>query len=257
MSLTAPWSALPDQPLHNPPALSARSVAEQQPLVTSMEQAREAQRSLTRAGLNIVGELLRGEGPFYQLDHYPADDVFDAESHAQYYYHAHREAEHGHFHTFVRRPAIPPSIRPATGLVRSEPWPQGDAELAHLICISMDAWGNPQGLFAVNRWVTDESWYSAADTIALLDRFQIGHARPNLAINRWLTHFIAAHRPHIEQLLRHRDEVIARWQRVHPQVDVLEDRRLEITGYLPIDPHYWPTSDGPAKATDRQPAPSY
>ena len=90
----------------------------------------------------------------------------------------------------------------------------------------MDAEGLPLGIFAVNRWVTDESWYSAEDTIELLGLFKIEHANPNLF------------RPHIETLLRHRDQVITAWQENHPEQDVLEDRRLEITGYLPIDRHY-------------------
>jgi hypothetical protein len=38
---------------------------------------------------NIVGEVLRGHGVFREWDHYPPDDVFDAVTHAQFYYHAH------------------------------------------------------------------------------------------------------------------------------------------------------------------------
>ena len=38
-------------------------------------------------------------------------------------------------------------------------------------------------------------------------------------------------RPQIETLLRERDRVVADWGESHPDVDVLEDRRLEVTGY--------------------------
>lgn len=60
--------------------------------------------------------------------------VYDRDSQAQYYYHAHREGdlEHGHFHTFIRA-------------------------IAQLIAVSMDAWGQPIGLFVGNRWVTGET----------------------------------------------------------------------------------------------------
>ena len=68
----------------------------------------------------------------------------------------------------------------------------------------MNAVGEPQGLFATNRWVTDESWYSATDTITMLDQFVIDHAHPNLAVNQWLTQFMRFHRAAIEQLLQHR-----------------------------------------------------
>ena len=43
----------------------------------------------------------------------------------------------------------------------------------------MDDYGYPVGLFAVNRWVTGESWYRAADVARLLDRFDVDHAYRN------------------------------------------------------------------------------
>jgi hypothetical protein len=70
-------------------------------------------------------------------------------------------------------------------------------ELAHLICISINAYGLPQGLFVVNRWVSDESWYSTEETIALVDRFRVGHATPHFAVNQWITAFMALCRPQI------------------------------------------------------------
>ena len=68
----------------------------------------------------------------------------------------------------------------------------------------------------------------------MLERFAIDHAFPNWAVNRWLTALIQLYRPHIEALIRHRDQVIAAWRQPHPDRDVFEDRALEITGYLPI-----------------------
>jgi len=47
-------------------------------------------RALTKGGINVVGEVLRGQGTFYEMDHYPEGDVYDPDHHAQYYYHAHR-----------------------------------------------------------------------------------------------------------------------------------------------------------------------
>ena len=34
-----------------------------------------AERALAKQGFNVVGRLLRDEGPFYAWDHYPAGDV--------------------------------------------------------------------------------------------------------------------------------------------------------------------------------------
>ncbi|MFT6916977.1 MAG: hypothetical protein ACJAWL_003321 [Motiliproteus sp.] len=233
------WTALPECPIPPLQIPTGRVVGELEVLCQAADNEQAAMRSLSRGGLNVIGEILKGQGTFYEMNHYPEDDVFDDQSHAQYYYHAHREAEHGHFHTFIRRAAIPANIQPASGFKRSEPLPQAADELAHLICISMNKDGLPIGLFATNRWVTDESWYSAEETISLVDQFRIEHASPNLAVNQWLTNFMRLCRPQIELLLRHRDQIIGAWQNKHPERDVLEDRSLEITGYLPIDVPQW------------------
>lgn len=237
--MQSPWSAVPDVPLR--PVTMSDGMDDD--LRTRLRDAGRLERAsiatLNQAGLNIVSAILQGQGAFYEMNHYPEDDVFDPNSASQYYYHAHRENEHGHFHTFVRRKAMPESMRPATGFRRSEPLPPFKDELAHLVCISMDAYGLPQGLFAVNRWVSDESWYSAEETIVLLDCFRVEHTFPHFAVNQWITAFMALCRPQIEALLRHRDAVINAWQAAHPDRDVLEDRELEMTGYLPFDVPLW------------------
>ncbi len=233
-----PWSALPDVPLV-PPTAADLDDATRDRLRTAGLTAQAAIGVLKQEGLNLVSAILRDQGTFYEMNHYPEDDVFDPKSACQYYYHAHREGEHGHFHTFVRRKAMPESMRPAPGFRRSEPLPPFADELAHLVCVSMDGYGLPQGLFAVNRWVSDESWYSAEETVALLDRFRIDGDDPHFAVNQWLTQFLTMCRPQAEVLLRHRDAIIEAWLDKHPDRDVLEDRELETTGYLPVDMPRW------------------
>jgi hypothetical protein len=238
--MSSNWSALPQVALQPPAPATTLDCTERAALLLAAGQQQQALQALSRGGTNVVAEILKGQGTFYEMNHFPEGDVFDNQSHCQYYYHAHREdGEHGHFHTFVRRPVMPADIQPAPGFARTEPWPEGDNELAHLICISMDNWGLPAGIFATNRWVTDQTWYSAEDSIRLLDAFAVDHARPNLAVNQWLTQFVRLYRPQIAALLRHRDEVIAAWQQAHPERDVLEDRELEITGYLTVDTQAW------------------
>lgn len=243
------WTALAECPIPPQQSLEESNASLLADLYRAAQNERTAMLSLNRGGLNVVGEILKGQGTFYEMNHYPENDVFDDQSHAQYYYHAHREAEHGHFHTFVRRAAIPSHIKPAPHFQRSEPLPKVDDEIAHLICISMNADGVPIGLFAVNRWVTDESWYSAEDTIQLIDKFKVDHANPNLAVNQWLTNFLHLYKPQIESLLFHRDQVIEAWQKKHTDKDVLEDRALEVTGYIPIDVQQW-TNDVVASQKD-------
>lgn len=196
-------------------------------------------RVLKKSGLNLVGEVLRDSlnagQTFYELEHYPPDDVYDTESHAQYYYHAHRSevGEHGHFHTFLRPKGMPAGVSPIE-YPATDPWPQGDEALSHLIAIAMDAYGYPTGLFTVNRWVTAEAWYPADQVIRMLDHFVIDHAFPSWPVNRWISAMFVLYRPHIEALLLHRDRVIWDWAKRHPGQDVFENRALDLTSNLPI-----------------------
>ena len=207
-------------------------------LSTMLEAGREVQdchRVLKKANLNLVGELLKGQGEFVRFNHYPKGDVFDKESGSQYYYHSHRglPGEHGHFHAFARDNGISGGLTPVPydGDVK---WPQGEQTVTHFIAVSMDKYGFPIGLFATNRWVTDEAWFSAADMVSMLSGFEIDHAYPSWPTNRWLSGMFRLFRPEIEALLRHRDEVVQRWSDTHPDKDVFEDRKLEVTGDIRI-----------------------
>ena len=195
----------------------------------------ECHRVLKKADLNVVGEILKGQGEFIRFNHYPKGDVFDKETGSQYYYHAHRglAGENGHFHTFARGRGIPDALKPVAyeGDVK---WPQGDQTVAHLVAVSMDKYGFPIGFFATNRWVTDEAWFKADDMVNMLDSFEIDHAYPSWPTNRWLGNLIRLFRPEVEALLHHRDEVVEGWGAERPGKDVFEDRKLEVTGEVRI-----------------------
>jgi len=210
-------------------------------MLAAGEEVQRATRALERVGMNLVGEVLKGQGEFIELEHYPKDDVFDNETHSQYYYHAHRSDadEHGHFHAFIRTGSLGVNIEPLDYPLASEPWPLGDDAIGHLVGISMDASGLPIGLFGANRWVTAETCYPAEALIELLPRFSVEHAWPSWPVNRWISAMLVLFRPHIETLLIHRDARIAAWQQKHPGKDVFEDRNLDLTGYLPISVEGW------------------
>lgn len=204
-------------------------------LETMMEAGREVvdcHRVLAKTGDNIVGELLKGHDTFFEWDHYPPGDVYDAESHSQYYYHAHpqeeRIGEHGHFHTFLRPKGMPKDVRAAK--VEGFEMPEDrDDWLSHLIGISMDKHGVPIRLFTTNRWVTGEVWYEASDVCRMIDLFEIDVVPPSWAVNRWLTAMVQLFRPQIEVLVHERDAAVKRWAAAEKSEDVFEDRRLEVT----------------------------
>lgn len=222
-------------------ALEPLSTEDLEAMAEAGQEVAEIHRVLAKTGDNIVGELLKNNGTFYEWDHYPPGDVYDHETHGQFYYHAHApdqrfEGEHGHFHTFVRPKGMPPGIKPAAvpGFVKPED--PNDA-LSHLIAISMTPEGLPFRIFTVNRWVTGEVWYDAKDVTVLLDYFKIDHTQPSWPVNRWVTAMVQLYKPQIIELLEARDRKVSLWQQQNADRDVFEDRALEVTSFLDIDPN--------------------
>lgn len=201
----------------------------------------ECYRVLQKSGANIVGELLRGAGKFYEWDHYPKGDVYDSETHSQYYYHAHPSEkrigqygpEHGHFHTFLRPKGMPDGILPAA-LPDYVPPEDPDNALSHLVAVSMDRAGFPIRLFTTNRWVTGEVWYAADDVVGLLDRFDMDLSFPSWPVNIWLSAMVRLFKPQIADLLHERDASLAAWQEERPEGNAYEDRELEITSFVVV-----------------------
>ena len=193
----------------------------------------ECHRVLGKAGGNVVAELLPHDDTFRQFDHCPPGDIYDQDTYSQYYYHAHRSGEHGHFHTFMREIGIPEGIQPVEQSEAPGMKKRND-KLSHLVSISMDRRGWPIGLFTTNRWVTSENWYRADDVCAMLDHFEIDHTWPSWPTNRWVSAMLRLFRPQIVRLLHERDAVVADWQKKYPEVDVFEDRRLDLPSQLRI-----------------------
>lgn len=205
------------------------------------EKILECYRLLGKTNANVVGEVLHGHGEFYEWDHYPPGDVYDPESHAQYYYHAHPPkgrskkygSEHGHFHTFLRAKGMPKTIKPAgvPGNLKSN----GEiGALTHLAGISMNRAGDPIRLFTTNRWVTGETWHTSKSVISMLDRFSMDLAFPSMPVNIWITAMLQLFRPNIETLLLERDRAVREWRTKHPDKPVYEDRKLELTSIQTI-----------------------
>ncbi|MFI4947634.1 MAG: DUF6969 family protein [Alphaproteobacteria bacterium] len=186
--------------------------------------------------------------------HYPAGEVYDPASHAQYFYHRHpapsrkRPApphEHGHFHLFLRGEGVPAGITPlvlpelavanAPAARQSAPLRLGRSdEVCHLVALAVDGRGDPLRLFTTNRWVTGETWYCAEDVIRMLARFRVRGDRPSALLNRWIGALVGLFQPEISTLLKARDRAILE-QRWRWRGNVLEDPRLEITSSLDID----------------------
>jgi hypothetical protein len=93
----------------------------------------------------------------------------------------------------------------------------------------------PLSLSTTNRWVTGETWYAAHDVAAMLAGFDMKMDKPSWSVNRWLTSLLRLFRPQVEGLLEQRDDAVRRWRAQNPDVNVYEDRRLDVTSQSPID----------------------
>ena len=194
----------------------------------------DCMHALHQAGDNLVAAAHRGSGEFLEWEHYPTSDVYDPQSRAQYYFHAHppddrADPDYGHFHTFLKLPA-------GGAHVASDPAATDAVEnsLCHLVAISMTAAGLPERIFTTNRWVTGESWRPASEVIALLDRFSIDLEYPSRSLNSWLTEMLVLFRPQIESLLVQRDITVGQWQNGYRDIDAFENRELEVTSSMRI-----------------------
>lgn len=212
-----------------------------------------------RDHLTPVAAALGGASRVFHWRHYPEGDAHDPATHAQYFYHAHPPeertsapaGEHGHFHAFLRQRGMPPGARPLVmpeiaiagnpAAPRAMPAPSAPAggendPWAHLVAIAMDRAGRPLRFFTTNRWVTDETWYAAADIAAALPRFALRQGGDATILDRWMTALVGLFRPEIAELLAARDAAIVAFrQKRRGRVHVLEDRRLEIASWAPLD----------------------
>jgi hypothetical protein len=195
----------------------------------------DATVAIAGAGVPLMLRVVPGGDLFRAWDHYPPEDAVDRASGARWFYHAHapgeREAsEHGHFHLFfdlsrLKRRGRKPLAGPPGGV-------SAGAEIVHIAAIGIDLNGLPTRIFTVNRWVTDEWIYRAADITAELAGFDLGAATGDALVNRWLTAAVAFFSREIEDALQLRDAEIGRWD---PSADPFEDRSLEVLSAIEID----------------------
>ena len=178
-------------------------------------------------GQSLATAALAGAKKFVRWTHYPRDDVNDVAHGARFFYHAHdaqdmREAEHGHFHLFVRMPG------------------RANTRYSHLIGVSLDSMGSPLRLFTTNQWVTGEDWTPAAQLVRQLDAFRVQTTGRLAPVARWLSGLVHFYASSIEQLLHQRDARLqahaVRTQQ--PLQAAREDRALHVLSEKSL-PHHW------------------
>jgi hypothetical protein len=184
------------------------------------------------AGRPLMSRLLPDDAAVELWQHYPPDDVINGSAGSRYFYHCHPpaergEGEHGHFHLFLDKSALPAEVEPliappATG--SDEP----RADVVHIGALAISTDGLPICWFTTNRWVTDEWVYPAEAVIAQMERFDLRGPDGDPLVNDWLTAIVGLSRGDLADLLRQRDRVLAERDMTG------EDRNVEITSAMPI-----------------------
>ncbi len=181
---------------------------------------------LDKTGTNVIKEVIRQQGPLDKFKHYPQNDIIDPETYSQYYYHRHREGEHGHFHVFLHRNGMPKTVTLSTSPIT--------LPYAHIIAISMNDSGNAISLFTTNQWVTGEDWYTAVEVAHMMEYIKIGHAYPSWPTNQWMNAMMRLFYPQILYLIHKRDDVLTFWNQKHPGMHIFDNHDLEILSEQPI-----------------------
>lgn len=170
---------------------------------------------LERQGTTVIDLVTRGQtAEPWRL--YPGEhDIFDRGTRCQFYYHSHGSGhEAGHFHT-VRLFA--------------------DHTAHHLVAISIGADGWPQALFTLNLWAIGDAYASAADLRRYVARFHLAEQVGPARLVRFVNLVFRAFGSEIERLQDEKVATLARHRAAHPDLDVFEDRSLEILSRTAID----------------------
>lgn len=189
----------------------------------------------------LLSDLLPRDGAPVQWRHYPERDAVNGPLGARWFYHCHdparqrgelsedaggEPAEHGHFHLFVARRALPRRVTP---LRTRRPGDRSRPSIVHIAALAIDHDGLPLRWFATNRWVTGETLYPAVALASLLPHIDFGGDDGPAALNQWLTAMLRASAGSVAGLLAQRDAVIA-----ESGIDG-EDRTVEILASAPVD----------------------
>ncbi len=184
-----------------------------EPLLNAAHDALGIPLRYARSGSSLAMAAMAGARQCVELQHYPRSDVVDTAHGTRFYYHAHGSRhtpgnEHGHFHLFAHGGQ--------------------SGDYTHLAGLSIDAQGQPVRLFTTNRWVTGETWRTAAEVEQFLVRFAVQTQGRMAPVARWLTAMVHLYRPQLAQMVRRRDTVMTRRSARLGWDALCEDRKLDV-----------------------------
>lgn len=189
--------------------------------------------NLIQKGLSIADVLTHQQISLDQIPsdeslHFPEDDVLDSSSGAQYFLHRHESDILGnslHIHFFKR-------WRPQELNLQNH-----ETVTTHLVALALNEHGHPSHWFTVNQWVVGDYWRPADETIELFRNWKVslpdkGRGDDIQRIgHEWLSSLIALHlEGDIMELLYERDSKLDQLVDANPDINVLDDRSIEVFG---------------------------
>jgi hypothetical protein len=143
------------------------------------------------------------------------------------YYHCHTsssrpEAEHGHFHIFLRADASTD--------VSSE-----KIQWSHLVGLSMDNLGQPLQWFTVNHWVTGETWSNTNLLENKLDALLDKKAKELKLVEEWLLAMLGFYKKALKETLTKRDLQIKTFTQGQEIDKTLQDRSIYLLSHQEIN----------------------
>ena len=165
---------------------------------------------------SIVTKVMDGkEYVFDPYTHYPYDGgIVDENTDCRVFFHAHRENEYGHFHTFIE---------------------DEEGDLIHLILISMNEKGEPVELATVNRWVTGDKYLKADKLRTLFDKFKMDrNLFPEERLIDFVEYVFKAYKKDIYRLFEERDKWIYDYSLKYYR-EPFEDREHEILSSMDVN----------------------
>ena len=177
---------------------------------------RAAQDALRKSGSNPALAAMAGQPRVMDpYRHYPSKEgVRDPKNGHRFFFHAHREKEYGHFHTF--------SVDEYGAAV-------------HVGMISVNQQGEPFQLSTTNQWVTGTRYIDANNMVPHIQGFMMDptcHEKPNLV--RFVNAVIGTHRTQLVQLYRERDAWLARY-RAASKEDPFADVQHEVLSSIRLE----------------------
>lgn len=190
------------------------------------------QRQRLHDDRHLVRELGAAGVTPHEEQHYPPEDFIDSQTGAQYFLHCHDTPGLGvttHVHIFKRWSS--PELK-AAGL---------ESTTTHLVALELDTDGTPTHCFTVNQWVVGDYWLSADHTVALFEGWGFSGTGIEKAAgwgfwHRWLAAWVEVHlHGVVYDLLQRRDQTLSSRLEAQPEVNVLQDRSIEVFDRITLE----------------------